>query len=142
MEENEGSLLLWGVIAKLIEKIGEELDRLNWDEGINMIADAFTEAEKSKSQPDIFFEWYQFFWRFFYRIKIMEQKQPFNSVTKTSRLENHDDAPMYMVTNYDYKMFQWCREKNLMESLSNGWFLVPVDKLSPAEKKHFESRCS
>ena len=142
MEEKEGMSLLWGVVAHLIDKIGDEVDRLNWDDALNMIADAYTEVEQETDTTKLFFTWYQFFFRFYWRIKKMDTKRPFNIISLTTRLVDHDDVEMYMVTNYDYKMYLWGRDKGCSNSITNDWFLVPKSILTPAEIKHFEERVS
>ena len=141
MEENNNELL-WGVIARLIDKIGDELDRLNWDPAINMIADAFDEASKEEDSTKIFFLWYQFFWRFYYRVKNFQKPVPFNTVSKTTRIESHDDEPFFQISNYDYKMYLWCKTKGCIDSVTNNYFLVKEKDLSPAERKRFEARLS
>lgn len=140
MEENEGATLLWGEISKLMGKIEDELDRLNWDSAIDMICDAFTKAESEEDNTKLFFTWYQFFFRFYCRLKHMDEKQAFNTVVKSTQLKDHDNQKVYRVSNYDINMYLWCRQKNLTDSLTNDWFLVPLDCLTASEKKRFESK--
>ena len=68
----------------------------------------------------------------------MDKPEPFNQISLTTRLENHNDREFYMIKNYDYKMFKWAMQKKFAEYMTNSWFLVPMDQLSASEKHNFE----
>lgn len=139
-DETASRELLWGSVTRLMDKIGDEEDRLQWPELIDMVVDTYSEEGNNKDGMDIFFNLYQFLMRVYYRIKAMDKPEPFNEVSKTTRVENHEEVPMFMVKNYDYKMFKWAKSKGFNEYMTNGWFLVRVQDLSPSERKGFESK--
>lgn len=131
----------WKSIVNLVGKIGEEADRLDWQELADMAVSALEEMEKEKDPAIILFVWQQFFFRLYYRVKKYSQKLEFNTVYETSRLENHQDRKFYQVNNYDYKMFVWAKKKGFMDYTTNNFLLVPMDKLSEKEKENFEKKC-
>jgi len=139
MEERNASE--WEAIADLVGKIGEEADRLNWPELINMVSDAYTEMEKETDSAIILFTWQQFFFRLLYRVKRMSSPIEFNTIYKTHRLEEHKNIPMYQINNYDYKMFLWARKKKFNDYTTNDYILVPIDDLSDKERESFEKKC-
>lgn len=129
---------LWGSISNKIDKIETEADRLNWDQIIDMVADAFNDP--APDPLDLFLTLYQFTFRLLYRLKSMDKPEPFNQISKTTRLENHQDTTYYQVKNYDYRMFKWALNRNYTQYLTNDWFLVPETSLSPSEKRKFENK--
>lgn len=139
-DETASRELLWGSVTRLMDKIGDEEDRIQWPELIDMIVDTYSEEGNNKDGMDIFFSLYQFLMRVYYRVRAMDKPKPFNEVSKTTRVENHEEVPMFMVKNYDYKMFKWAKNKGFIEYMTNGWFLVRVRDLSPSERKGFESK--
>ncbi len=139
MEERNASE--WEAIADLVGKIGEEADRLNWPELINMVSDAYTEMEKETDSAIILFTWQQFFFRLLYRVKRMSSTIEFNTIYKTHRLEEHKNIPMYQINNYDYKMFLWARKKKFNDYTTNDYILVPIEDLSDKERESFEKKC-
>ena len=139
-DETASRELLWGSVTRLMDKISDEEDRLQWPELIDMIVDTYSEESTNKDGMDIFFSLYQFLMRVYYRIKTMDKPEPFNEVSKTTRLENHEEVPMFMVKNYDYKMFKWAKNKGFTEYMTTDWFLVRVRDLSPSERKGFENK--
>lgn len=139
-DETAARELLWGSVTRLMDKIGDEEDRLHWPELIDVVVDTYSEEGNNKDGMDIFFSLYQFLMRVYYRIKAMDEPEPFNIVSKTTRIENHEKISMYMVRNYDYKMFKWAKNKGFIQYMTNGWFLVRVQDLSPSERKGFEDK--
>ena len=130
---------LWGSISNKMDKIGDEADRLGWDAVIDMVADAF--GDGSNMEPmELFIILYQFMFRLYYRLKAMDKPEPFNQVSTTTRMENHEDREFFMVRNFDYKMFKWALAKKFTYYMTNQWFLIPVDELSASEKHNFEKR--
>lgn len=130
---------LWGSVSNKIDNIETEADRLNWDAIIDMVADAFQDG--SNMEPlDLFLTLYQFTFRLLYRMKSMDQPGPFNQISKTTRLENHQDATYYQVKNYDYKMFKWALKRGYTQYLTNDWFLIPETSLPQSEKRKFENK--
>lgn len=138
-EKSISQELLWGSITVKLNQISDEADRLEWDDAIEMIASAFCDSQNMQPM-DLFLNLYQFAFRFYFRAKEMSEKQPFNMISKTTRLENHEDRKFFMVSNYDYKMFKWAKERGFDYYMTNGWFLVPEDKLSVSEAHNFEKR--
>ena len=131
----------WNSIANAVDKIGDEADRLDWPELIEMTAEAYTEASAEPDQAVKLFDWCQFFFRLLHRVKDMTNPEPFNRVTKTQRLIDHDWRPMYMVDNYDYKMFLWAKKNGHRDYITNKWFLVREDELSGKMRESFEKKC-
>lgn len=139
-EEVRDTQVEFGCIAKLIDRISVIVDKLEWEELADMVADAFVLAEKEQEPFKMFVDWYQFFFRLYYRVKTYKGPAPFNRIFRDQRVVGHDEIQMYRVQNYDYKMFAWARKKGFTEFLTNDWFLVPVDKLTVAEKANFEKK--
>lgn len=131
--------LMWGSITNRLNLISDEADRLNWDDAIEMIASAFCDSQNMEP-IDLFLNLYQFSFRFYFRIKGMGEKAEFNQISRTTRLEDHEDKEYFMVSNYDYNMFKWAKSKGFDNTMTNGWFLVPKDKLSVSEVHNFEKR--
>lgn len=130
---------LWGSISNKIEKIEEEADRIGWNAIVDIVASTFDDANEMEPL-ELFLYLYQFMFRLLYRLKAMDKPEPFNQISKTTRLENHNDREFYMVKNYDYKMFKWAIRKNFAYYMTNSWFLIPIDELSASEKHNFEKR--
>lgn len=131
----------WKSISNTVEKIGDEAERIGWDELNDMVADAYTQASAEPSAANKLFDWYQFFYRLYHRVKDMDSPEPFNRVTKTQRLIDHDWRPMYMVDNYDYKTFIWARKNGHTDYITNKWLLVREDELTDKMKASFEKKC-
>lgn len=70
----------------------------------------------------------------------MEKPQDFNEIYNDKRFDKNVEIPMFRVSNYDYKMYKWAKGKDCLDSMTNGWFLVRKDKLTPAEVRSFEAR--
>lgn len=138
-EARENREHLWGSISTKMDKIGEEADRIGWDAVIDMIADAFDDGNNMEPM-ELFLTLYQFSFRLYYRLKAMDKPEPFNQISMTTRLEGHEDKEFFMVKNFDYKMFKWAVAKKFTYYMTNQWFLIPIDKLSPSEKHNFEKR--
>lgn len=138
-EIQETKMHLWGSISNKMDKIGDEADRIGWDAVIDMVAEAYDDG--SRMDPlQLFLILYQFMFRLYYRLRAMDKPMPFNEVSKTTRLENHEDREFYMVMNFDYKMFKWALAKKFTYYMTNQWFLIPIDELSASEKHNFEKR--
>lgn len=131
----------WESIASLVDKVGEEADRLDWPDLIDMISDAYDEMEKETNPAIILFTWQQFFFRLYYRVKAYKHPGRFNTIYETSRLENHENVRMYQIDNYDWKMFVWARKKKFNDYITNNYILVPKDKLTEKERESFEKKC-
>lgn len=130
---------LWGSISYKMDKIGDQADRLGWNAIIDMVADAFNDGAEMDAM-ELFQTLYQFMFRLYYRLEVMDKPEPFNQVSLTTRLENHEDREFFMVKNFDYKMFKWALAKKFTWYMTNSWFLIPIDALSPSEKHNFEKR--
>lgn len=128
---------LWGSISRKMEQTEVEADRLHWDAIIDMVADAFNDSTEMEPM-DLFLTLYQFMFRLYYRLKVMDKPEPFNQITLDTRLENHRDREFFMVRNFDYKMFKWALARKFTWYMTNSWFLIPIDELSASEKHNFE----
>lgn len=134
-EENIDKNIAWGCIARLIERIDTECDRLEWDEAIDMVSDIFDSAENMNS-AEMFFYAEQYLHRFLYRVKRYKCKGGFNRVERYEQ----DCREFYRVFNYDYKTFCWAKKNGFQEWITNDWLLIPVDACTPAQKRGFEKR--
>lgn len=130
----------WGSIARTVERIGYVADELRWEELVDMVSEAFDKASKEKSSEILFFDWFQFFFRLYHRVKRMKEPQPFNEIYNDKRYEKNEPIEMFRVANYDYKMYLWAKRKDCLDTMTNGWFLVRKDKLTPAELGSFEGK--
>ena len=123
----------WYHICALVEKISTEEEILGgWPELINMIGEVFGKMGGEKDPRTLFFNVYEFFFRLLYRVKAFDKPESFNRVTE------RDD--MFLVNNYDHKMFLWAIEHGLRDTITNGWIEVPKSKLTPAETRNFSRR--
>lgn len=138
--DDDKNELQWGCIARLIDRITDLMDGDEWNDYVNMIAEAYTEAEKETDPVKLFFDWYQFFFRFYYRVKSQKEPLKLNEIYNDSRLENHDNREMFRIANYDYKSFLWAKSKGFSDYITNGYLLIPKDVLSPAELKSFDKK--
>ena len=68
--------------------------------------------------------------------KMLDKNMPLNRVT----LETRDHEEVYVVTNYDYKMFLWAKSKGYGKTLTNTEFTVLPSTLTPAEARRFEKQ--
>lgn len=128
--------LEWGCITNLMDKICSIEDKMEggWPELADMIADAMTEEGERKDPAGAFFDLYQFLWRLYFRIKTNPEKKKFNIYSK------HDGK--YWITNYDYKVLKWAREKGFMQEVDNLVIKIPEDKLTKQQCILFDRRCS
>lgn len=129
---------LWGSISNKIDKIEVEADRIGYPAIIDMVADTLNDS--TTGPLDLFLTLYQFTFRLLYRLKSLDRPEPFNQISKATRLENHKDVQYYQVKNYDYKMFKWAVKKGYTQYLTNNWLLVPETGLSPSEKRKFDQQ--
>jgi len=142
----QGTELLWGCIANKIEQIDVEESRIKWEELTNMVATAFDHAAKEEDKTNLFFDWYQFFYRIYHRVKKMDKPEPFNIISKTTMPLPVDgkryttDEPCFMVSNYDYRMWKYASSKNLLGFATNNYLLIPEAVLTPGECKRFEEK--
>lgn len=132
----EDSLLGWGTASALLAKAGDLAEAMGRDDIINMISDSMDIMEQETDASKIFFNVYQFAWRMYYRMKFLSKDMPLNRVT----LENRNHEEVYVVTNYDYKMFLWAKSKGYGKSLTNVEFIVDPSTLTPAEARRFEKQ--
>ena len=134
--EKEDNLLGWGTASALLAKAGDLAEAMGRDDIINMLSDSFDLMESEKEASKIFFNVYQYAWRVYFRMKSLNKDMPINRVT----LENRDHEEVYVVSNYDYKMFLWAKSKGYTKTLTNNEFIVEPESLTPAEKRRFEKQ--
>ena len=132
----EDSLLGWGTASALLAKAGDLAEAMGRDDIINMISDSMDLMEQETDASKIFFNVYQFAWRMYFRMKMLDKNMPLNRVT----LENRNHEEVYVVTNYDYKMFIWAKSKGYGNTLTNTEFTVSPSTLTPAEARRFEKQ--
>lgn len=140
MEDKDDNALQWGYISKLLDKVDEQSDRLDWPEIIDEGANVFDYANEETDLTKVFFEPYQYLFRLYQRAKHMSKPEPFNQVTKTSYLYDHDDTEFIRITNYDFKTFLWVRGKGMDKLLNNNYVDLPVKDLSASELHSFEKK--
>lgn len=134
--EKEDTLLGWGTASALLAKAGDLAEAMGRDDIINMLSDSFDLMESEKDASKIFFNVYQYAWRVYFRMKFLAKDMPINRVT----LENRDHEKVYVVSNYDYKMFLWAKSKGYGKTLTNNEFVVDPSTLTPAEARRFEKQ--
>lgn len=134
--EKEDNLLGWGTASALLAKAGDLAEAMGRDDIINMLSDSFDLMESEKEASKIFFNVYQYAWRVYFRMKSLNKDMPINRVT----LENRNHEEVYVVSNYDYKMFLWAKSKGYTKTLTNNEFVVEPESLTPAEKRRFEKQ--
>ena len=134
--EKEDNLLGWGTASALLAKAGDLAEAMGRDDIINMLSDSFDLMESEKDASKIFFNVYQYAWRVYFRMKSLNKDMPINRVT----LENRNHEEVYVVSNYDYKMFLWAKSKGYTKTLTNNEFVVEPESLTPAEKRRFEKQ--
>lgn len=134
--EKEDALLGWGTASALLAKASDLAEAMGRDDIINMLSDSFDLMESEKEASKIFFNVYQYAWRMYFRMKSLAKDMPINRVT----LENRNHEEVYVVSNYDYKMFLWAKSKGYTKTLTNNEFVVEPESLTPAEKRRFEKQ--
>lgn len=133
--EEADTLAGWGTASALLDKAGELAEKKGRDDIINMISDSMDLMEQAKGS-EIFFNVFQFAWRMYFRMKMLDKDMPINMV----RLEKRNHEDVYVVYNYDYKMFLWGKSKGYSSSLTNMEFTVSPSTLTPAEARRFEKQ--
>lgn len=129
--------LEWGCITNLMDKIItiEENTEGGWPELTNMVVDAMSEeGEAKRSQADLFFDLYQFYFRLYYRLKMNSEKRPFNTIRRSET----EDA--FILTNYDYTTFKWIKSIGCGDKISNDYAIIPADKLNDKQRRAFERK--
>lgn len=137
---DDDNQICWSYISKLLDKIDEQAERLHWDELLDKAADVFDAANKETDASRVFFEPYQYLFRLYYRVKKMDAPAPFNEVYNTKRPVNGKDQPFFRIRYYDYSTFLWARKNGFTEYLDNNMIDIPKDKLTEAQRKHFEKQ--
>lgn len=133
--EDADILAGWGTASALLEKASEMAEEMGRDDIINMLSDSYDLMEQAKGS-EIFFNVFQYAWRVYFRMKFLAKDMPINRVTLEDR--NHEEV--YVVSNYDYKMFLWAKSKGYGGTLTNNEFVVKPDTLTPAEARRFEKQ--
>lgn len=137
MEEEKPDLL--ASISRIVDKIGDEEDRIGWPELANMVAEAYSAAEKETDVKKLF-SWEAFFFRLYHRVKTLDYPTGFNFIDKITQRECGKLTEYYKVRHYDHKMFLWCRNKGFFDQITDDWILIPVDKLTDTEKARFDKQ--
>ena len=133
--EDADILAGWGTASALMNKAAELAEKMERDDIINMLSDSYDIMEQAKGN-EIFFNVFQFAWRMYFRMKFLDKNMPINRVT----LEKRDHEDVYVVSNYDYKMFLWAKSKGFGGTLTNNEFTVLPSSLTPAEARRFEKQ--
>lgn len=125
----------WGTASTLLAKASDLAEQMGRDDIFNMLSDSFDLMETAKGD-EIFFNVFQFCYRIYYRMKVLDKDMPINRVT----LEHRGTDDVYVVSNYDYKMFLWAKSKGFGDTISNLQFIVPPSSLTPAELNRFQKQ--
>lgn len=142
--QKEDASLIWGSITRIVEKIGDRADALNWDEAINMTADLVDKEGASMDTRHLTTDVYTYLMRFYFRIKAYDAPMPFNLVVK----RQHNTAPPgrpthyedgFEICNYDYPTYLWLKKVN-PEYLSPNTCWVPEAALSPAQIRRLKKQ--
>lgn len=134
--EQSDALLGWGTTSSLLSKAADLAETMGRDDIVNMLSEAFDLMEKINDPAKVFFDAYQFAFRMYFRMKTLSEKMPINRVT----LEHRGNDDVFVVTNYDYKMFLWAKSKGYGNTLTNLEFTVSPESLTPAEARRFERK--
>lgn len=134
--EQSDALLGWGTTSSLLSKAADIAEAMGRDDIVNMLSEAFDAMGKINDPARVFFDAYQFAFRVYYRMKKLAKDMPINRVT----LEHRGNDDVYVITNYDYKMFLWAKNNGHGNTLTNLEFTVSPESLTPAEMRRFERR--
>lgn len=133
--KKEDELMGWGTASTLLAKASDLAEQMGRDDIFNMLSDSFDLMENAKG-AEAFFNVFQFCYRIYYRMKVLDKDMPLNRVT----LERRGTDDVYVVSNYDYKMFLWAKSKGFGDTINNLQFTVSPSSLTPAEAKRFSQR--
>ena len=133
--EHNDEIVGWGAIATLMGKAAENAEKHGREDVVDMLSNTFDLMERIKKPYELFFDAFQFAWRMYYRTKNIGDI-PINRVT----LEKRNNEDVYVVTNYDYKMFLWAKSKGFGATISNTEFTATISSLTPAERSRFEKQ--
>ena len=125
----------WGTASTLLAKASDLAEQMGRDDIFNMLSDSFDLMETAKGD-EIFFNVFQFCYRVYYRMKVLDKDMPINRVT----LEHRGTDDVYVVSNYDYKMFLWAKSKGFGDTINNLQFTVLPSSLTPAELSRFQKQ--
>ena len=125
----------WGTASTLLAKASDLAEQMGRDDIFNMLSDSFDLMETAKGD-EIFFNVFQFCYRIYYRMKVLDKDMPINRVT----LEHRGTDDVYVVSNYDYKMFLWAKSKGFGDTINNLQFTVLPSSLTPAELSRFQKQ--
>lgn len=129
-------LLGWGTVSSLLSKAADTAEEMGRDDIVNMLSEALSQMDTIREPSRIFFDAYQFAFRVYFRMKTLAKDMPINRVTQ----EHRGAEDVYVVTNYDYKMFLWAKSKGYTGTLTNNEFTVSPSSLTPAELRRFEKQ--
>lgn len=132
--------LQWSCLSKLIDKLGDQAERLHWDELTEEVADVFDYANKETDTAKIFFEPYQYLFRLYHRVKTLSKADTFNEVYRTTRYIDGNNTLCYRIRYYDFKTFLWARDNGLAEFLDNNSIEIPKSKLTDAQIKSLDAK--
>ena len=130
----------WGTVSTLLAKSADMAQDMGRDDIFNMLSEAFDEMEKIKDPAERFFNCFQYAFRIYYRLKVIGKDVPLNRTSKEKYYEKNIAKTGFRITNYSYSIFNWARNKGIIEQIDNVSLVVPADKLTPAEVARFDSQ--
>lgn len=130
--------LEWGCICNLVDKISEIEDKMegHWDELIDMVATAITDEQDNKDPETLFFNFYEYMFRLYYRLRNNPTKRPFNQMSKTEI----NGETVYRITNYDYNTFKWAKKMGYLNMVGNDYIDFHAKEMSGSLVRTFERR--
>lgn len=137
--------LEWGAILNLATRIADVEDRIGpWDDLTNLVA-SLLDSHRTSSPQTLARVVYPFLFRLYFRIKRWDKPIPFNQVSRATRQvqspkhpQYHDEAPGFLISNYDFKTYSWAVSLHLSDYIDNNSLWVPTSVLAPAQLKRLE----
>lgn len=140
-EEQEDSLKGWGTVASLLSDAADLALQKDRDDIFNMISESFDEFEKIDDPAELFMTAFQFAFRVYHRMRIIDKDMPLNRVVLQERIEPKvGGIDVYLISNYDYKTFIWARKRGFGDRIDNNNIVVPAEQLTPAERARFDKK--
>lgn len=149
MELNEihNLSLEWGAVLNIATRLADIEDRIGpWDDLANLVA-SLLDSHRTSSPQVLAQEVYPFLFRLYFRIKRWDKPAPFNQVSRSTRqVPNpkhplyHDEAPGFLFSNYDFKVYQWAVSLKQSDFIANNELWIPETALTPAQIRRLTNR--